>query len=127
MATLEDFISNLSNQKKMTSKENLHFIQFIEERRSMASSPDTKTAYTIIKEAYIKIHTPNLIVVDIDFKLIKKIKGKLYKIGEVFSSYMGLVSGINEIDFKNTEYFEPVNLKYKKKKFKLSLTNKMPV
>lgn len=103
----------------MTSEQHLHFIQFIEERRSQASSPQTKAAYTIVKNEYMKIHKKNLEVIDMDFKLLKDIPPRLIrdgsktmKAGEVFKSFGGLVSGVRGIDFSNKEYFEPINIKY---------------
>jgi hypothetical protein len=100
----------------MTSNEHLHFIQFIEERRSQASSAATKSAYTIVKDQYMKIHSKNLKVVDMDFKAIKDIlmdNGDVVKAGKVFKCYSGLVSGVGSgYLFSNKEYFEPVNINY---------------
>jgi hypothetical protein len=102
----------------MTNKEHLHFIQFIEERRSMASSPQTKSAYTIVKDQYIKIHSKNLEIIDMNFKLLKDIPAKreeenVIKAGKIFRCYNGLISGVRGIKFTDKNYFEAVNIKYK--------------
>lgn len=100
----------------MTSEEHLHFLQFLEERRSMASTRATASAYTIVKHQYMKMHSKNLVVTDIDFRLLKDIKGEdgqvMAKKGRKFKSYAGLVSGVLGKRFDNKDWFEPVNIQY---------------
>ena len=97
----------------MTSDENLHFIQFLEERRSMASTPATKAAYTIVKKQYILHHRKNLVIFDADFRLIVDIPAKNLKKGEIYPSHQGLVSGIGMgYPFCDERIFEAINIKY---------------
>lgn len=49
-------------------------------------------------------------IIDCDFELLKPI-GE-WEVGKVFKSFGGIVSGVNEIDFLNKEYFKPVNIEY---------------
>jgi len=97
----------------MTSNENLHFIQFLEERRSMASTPATKAAYTIVKKQYILHHAKNLTMFDADFRLIIDIPEKNLKKGDTFPCHQGLVSGVGRgYLFSNEKLFEAINIKY---------------
>ena len=88
-------------------------MQFIEERRSMATTPATKAAYAIVKKNYILIHKPLVRVVDVDFRALVDIDDCRVKKGQIFPCYAGLVAGVGkDYLFKDTTLFEAINLKY---------------